>query len=79
MNNSPGPPKIDILKSGATVGGVKSAPVPILLTTTNTKAPYRFNGTDYIFNWSPIKGKFDVCTFDPTNTIQTFCSTLILN
>ncbi len=80
MNSPPGPPQISIVKStSASGGGPKPAPQPIQLTTTNTKAPYRFNGTDYIFNWTPVKGKFDVCTFDPTNTIQSFCATLNLN
>jgi len=75
MQNKPGPPLLSIVKFGTPSQGIKPAPQPIPLTTTNAKAPYRFNGSDYIFNWSPngITGKFRGCTFDPTKTVQTFC------
>jgi hypothetical protein len=77
QSSPPGPPLLSILKvlpkDPAT--GIKPAPQPITLTTSNAKAPYRFNGNDYIFNWTPngIMGNFTGCTFDPSKTVQPFC------
>ena len=66
----------------ASGGNPKPAPQTIFLTTTNSKAPYRYDATknDYVFNWSPkgAVGRFRACTFDPTNTIQTFCTNFIM-
>ena len=81
LANSLGPPLLSIVQlQPANKQGVKPAPLQIPLTTSNGKAPYRFNGTDYIFNWSPngITGNFTACTFDPTRTVQTFCENFSL-
>lgn len=74
LSKAPGPPLLSMVETFPTMIP-KPAPQTVFLTTTNGKAPFRLSGNEYVFNWSPngIKGTFRACTFDPTNTVQTFC------
>jgi hypothetical protein len=76
LANRPGPPLLSLVESFPNISP-KPAPQTIPLSTTNSKAPFRYDSSanDYVFNWSPngITGTFRGCAFDPTNTVQTFC------
>jgi hypothetical protein len=83
LQNAPGPPELGIVQSPLTFTGTKPAPQPINLAGTNTKGPYRYDATknDYVFQWNlptGITGSFNACTFDPTGTIQGFCTTFTI-
>jgi len=86
LQNKPGPPTVSLVETFPTQTPIP-APQIIVLNGTNAKAPYRYDssGNDYTFQWnlsgaessgqlsktknSTLRG----CTYDPTNTVQTFC------
>jgi len=76
LSKAPGPPLLSMVETFPTQTP-KPAPQTVFLTTSNGKAPFRYDSSsnEYVFNWSPngAKGTFRACTFDPTNTVQTFC------
>jgi hypothetical protein len=84
LQNPPGPPLISIVKvfPQNQQTGIKPSPQPIMLTSTSSRAPYKFVGNEsYLFKWSPkgMAGTFRGCTFDPTKTLQPFCVDFSLN